>query len=76
MNNIKCETYWGFISKLEDKLEDQDTDFIISYIMKLKKRKLLNRYMLTALADSGLSQNETWATLHELAGLNFKKEVD
>jgi hypothetical protein len=67
------ETYWQLIKKLEDNLENQDTEFIIKYILELKKHKLLNRYMLASLADSGLNQSENWNILHELAGINFKE---
>jgi hypothetical protein len=62
------KTYWNKISKLEDKLENQDTTFITKYIEELKKHNLLTRHMLSAIACATIDDLPAWNLLHELAG--------
>jgi hypothetical protein len=62
------KTYWCKISKLEDKLENQDTTFIIKYIKELKKHNLLTRDMLAAIPRATMNDLSSWNLLHELAG--------
>lgn len=62
------KTYWCKISKLEDKLENQDTTFIIKYIKELKKHNLLTRDMLAAIPRATMNDLSAWNLLHELAG--------
>jgi hypothetical protein len=64
-------TYWPEIKQMEDRLENGNVFELITFILRLQEKGLLNRHIFHGICELGDRDDVSrsrWDTLHELAG--------